>query len=264
MTTKELAEVKQRMRGMWAAGDFPAVAQRDLWPLGERVVRRAGIRAGEDVLDVACGTGNAAIRAAQAGGRVTGVDLTPELFEAGRRLAAEADVDIKWTEGDAEALPFEDESFDVVLSVLGVMFAPRHEVAAHELVRVLRPGGRMVLCNWTPDSPISQVFKTLGRYMPPPPEAASPPALWGSQDRVRKLFAGTGVDLEFERGTIEWGFDSPEENIEFHSTRFGPFMAVRALTERDGRWPALREELIPLHSESEGNEYLLVTGRKRA
>src|SRR5262249_16700184 len=135
----------------WAAGDYPAIAKRQLWPVGERIVARAGVAPGDDVLDVACGTGNAAIRAAQAGGRVVGVDLTPELFVAGRKLAADADVEIDWLEGDAEDLPVDDESFDVVVSVFGCMFAPRHQVAADELVRALRAGGRVCVSAWTPE-----------------------------------------------------------------------------------------------------------------
>jgi ubiquinone/menaquinone biosynthesis C-methylase UbiE len=135
------------------------------------------------VLDVACGTGNAAIRAAQAGGEVVGLDLTPELFEAGRRLAKQAGVSVEWTEGDAEAIPFENESFDVVLSTLGCMFAPRHRVTATELARVLRPGGRLGQCNWTPEGSQGEFFRALGAYVPPLPAFAQPPLLWGTLGR---------------------------------------------------------------------------------
>src|SRR6266568_355798 len=207
MTTTELpglAELKQRTRATWAAGDFPAIAKRQLWEVGERLVRRVGIGSREDVLDVACGTGNAAIRAAEAGGDVVGVDLTPELFEAGREQAEEAGVELEWVEGDAEDLPFPDGSFDVVLSTFGVMFAPRHEVAAGELARVLRPGGRMGLTNWTADGVVGQMFRTMGSYLPaPPPVASGPPVLWGSEQHVRQLFAGTGVELSFAREATE-------------------------------------------------------------
>jgi len=135
-----LANYKQFAHETWASGDFPEIARRGLWGVGEHIVERVGVGAGERVLDVACGTGNAAIRAAQAGGRVVGLDLTPELFDAGRALAADAGVEVEWIEGDAEALPFEDQSFDVVFSTFGTMFAPRHQVAAAELARVLKPG----------------------------------------------------------------------------------------------------------------------------
>src|SRR6185503_10601427 len=145
----------------WAAGDFAEVARRGLWGVGQRIVQRVGIGRNERVLDVACGTGNAAIRAAQAGGRVVGLDLTPELFETGRRLAAGASVSVEWVEGDAEAIPYPDNSFDVVLSTFGCMFAPRHQVAAAELARVLRPGGRLCVTTWTPEGTMGQLFKTL-------------------------------------------------------------------------------------------------------
>jgi SAM-dependent methyltransferase len=217
--TDVLAELKHAARTTWALGDYAAIAERELWPLGEHVVARSGIRPGEDVLDVGCGTGNAAIRAARAGGRVVGLDLTPELFEPGRRLAADAGADVEWVEGDAEELPFDDASFDVVVSVLGVMFAPRHQVAADELVRVLRPGGRLILCNWAHDGAMSRIFGAVARYLPPPPAFAAPPARWGAEEHVRDLFAGTPIDLEFERGVHEFPpFDSAEASIEFHTT----------------------------------------------
>lgn len=151
----EIVEYKQHNRAMWAAGDYAAV-QEHIKEVGERIVHRVGVRPGEDVLDVACGPGNAAIPAAVAGARVTGVDLTPELFEPGRKLAAEAGVQVEWVEGDAEALPVDDASVDVVLSTFGAMFAPRHDVTAREIARVLRPGGRLGLCNWTPEGSVGE------------------------------------------------------------------------------------------------------------
>ena len=263
MTISELAVLKQTARKNWATGDYAALALRELWPLGERVVRRVNVRPGEDVLDVACGTGNAAIRAAQAGGRVVGVDLTPELFGPGCRLAEQAGVEVRWVEGDAEDLPVEDASFDVVLSTFGCMFAPRHEVTARELVRALRPGGRLGICSWTPESVVSEIFRVTARYLPPSPAFASPPWLWGSEDHVRALFAGTGIDLEFAREVAEFPpFESPEDAIAYHLTTFGPLIMARAFTERDGRWPALRNELLPLHERLSSAEYLLVLGRK--
>jgi ubiquinone/menaquinone biosynthesis C-methylase UbiE len=154
-----LADLKQFTRATWA--------------VGERIVQRVGIGKNERVLDVACGTGNAAIRAAQAGGQVVGLDLTPELFETGRRLAADASVSVEWIEGDAEAIPYPDNSFDVVFSTFGCMFAPRHRVAAFELARVLRPGGRLGLCNWTPEGSQGHFFRALGAYLPRHPTLPS-------------------------------------------------------------------------------------------
>jgi ubiquinone/menaquinone biosynthesis C-methylase UbiE len=235
-TQPGLAEVKQRARAAWAAGNFPAVARRALWPVGEQLVRRVGIGRNEDVLDVACGTGNAAIRAAQAGGRVVGVDLTPELFEAGRREADAEGVSIEWVEGDAEALPFPDASFDVILSTFGVMFAPRHRVAAAELARVLRPGGRLGLCTWTPE---------------------------GSEDHVRELFADTGVHLEFERETVQAPpFASGYESFDWGAENFGQMVMLRPLLEQQGRWAELREQMAAFLEPNTPAEYLVVLGRK--
>jgi SAM-dependent methyltransferase len=258
-----LAEMKQRTRATWAAGNFPEVAKRELWEVGERIVQRVGIGKGEHVLDVACGTGNVAIRAAQAGGHVVGVDLTPELFEAGRRLAEEASVTLDWVEGDVEALPFESESFDVVLSTFGAMFAPRHEVAAAELARVLRPGGRLGLCNWTPEGIQGDFFRTLGSYLPPAPPFAQPPLLWGDPDHVARLFAGTGVQLEFDREAVQgMPYDSGDEAIDFAADNFGPLMMLRGMLEPHGRWADVRDQLASIYDSHKPGEYLVVLGRK--
>jgi SAM-dependent methyltransferase len=257
-----LAELKQRTRATWAAGDYPEVAKRGLWEVGERLVQRVGIGKNEQVLDVACGTGNAAIRAAQAGGQVVGLDLTPEFFEAGRRLAGEVGVGIDWVEGDAEALPYEDESFDVVLSAFGCMFAPRHQVTAAELTRVLRPGGRLGLCNWTPEGIQGDFFRALGAYLPPPPSFAQPPLLWGSEDHVRGLFAGTGVQLEFDRDTVEGEpFETGYDAVDILAANFGPLMMLRGLLESKGGWADLREQLATIYGRHEPGEYPVVLGR---
>jgi SAM-dependent methyltransferase len=259
----DLAEFKQRTRATWAAGNFPEVAKRELWPVGARLVQRIGIGKGERVLDVACGSGNAAIRAAQAGGNVVGVDLTPELFDAARRLADEAEVTVEWVEGDAESLPFEDETFDVVLSTFGVMFAPRHEVAAQELARVLRPGGRLGLCSWTAEGSQGEFFRTLGAHVPPAPSFASPPLLWGSPDHVENLFAGTGIALEFDRETVDGAaYDSGDDALDFLSTNFGPLMMLRGMLESQGTWAGVRDQLASIYARHEAPEYLVTLGRK--
>ena len=263
MAVSELDQMKQGARATWAAGDYPSIAARMLWPMGERVVRRMGIAPGEEVIDVACGTGNAAIRAAQAGARVVGVDLTPELFDAGRRLAADAGVEIEWLEGDAEALPVADARFDAALSVFGCMFAPRHRHAAAELARVLRPGGRLCVTAWTPEGYMGRFFRTLGGHLPPPPPFAEPPLLWGSEEHVADLFAGTGVEVEFARETLEPPqFPTVEEEIEFSTTRFGPMIMARRLLEPQGRWDALLADVRDLLEHAEPAEYLVTTGRK--
>ncbi|HEX6987790.1 MAG TPA: class I SAM-dependent methyltransferase, partial [Planctomycetaceae bacterium] len=241
-----------------------------IWEVGGRIVQRTGVKVGERVLDVACGTGNATIPAAEAGAEAVGLDLTPELLEDARRRAAEAGVAVEWLEGDAEALPFDDGSFDVVLSTFGVMFAPRHEVAAAELARVLRPGGRLGLCSWTPDGEIGDFFKTVASHAPPP-QAGAPPARWGEEAYLRDLFADLGVDLELERDRVLFRFDSIDETVETYAQKFGPVVKARERTEAEGRWPALRKDLAELfarHNQAtDGSlvfpgEYLVAVGRR--
>jgi SAM-dependent methyltransferase len=272
MSVIELTELKRSEREMWATGDYAAIARDMFWEVGDRIVQRVGLHPGQRVLDIACGTGNAAIRAAAAGGRVIGVDLTPELFEDARRLAADAGVEVEWVQGDAEALPFEDESFDVVLSTFGCMFAPRHEVAAGELVRVLRPGGRMGLCSWTPQSSIADLMRTLFAYLPPAPEFALPPPLWGARDHVRDLFEHSGIELEFDDQTVEFHSDSVQRALEIYETKWGPFVEAKELLEPQGRWTALRAELADVlerhNSSADGRlsyagAYLVVVGHRR-
>jgi SAM-dependent methyltransferase len=259
----DLARIKQGARTTWAAGDFPAVARLTLWEVGPRIVAAVGVQPGEKTLDVACGTGNAAIRAAGAGAQVTGVDLTPELFDAARLEAVEAGVTVDWVQGDAEELPFEDEAFDVVLSTFGCMFAPRHAVAASEIARVLRPGGRIGITAWTPEGGMGSFFRTVGAYMPPPPPIAQPPALWGTEDHVRELFAESGIELEFRRETVEQAeFDSTDQAIDYLSTRFGPMIMAREMLTAAGRWDDLRADLIGLYERDEPMEYLVTLGVK--
>jgi SAM-dependent methyltransferase len=261
----QLAEFKRGVRAAWASGDYGEMARHDLWPMGERIVQRVGVGRGEDVLDVACGTGNAAIRAARAGGRVVGLDLTPELFETGRREAAAAGVEVEWVEGDAEALPFDDQSFDVVLSVFGCIFAPRHRVAARELARVLRPGGRLGIFAWAAESGPARFFKTAGAFMPPPPDFVEPSVLWGDQEHVRGLFDGTGVELEFERGEAPnplARFGSVQERLDYYSTTMGPLVMLKRASEAQGRWPELRARLEEFYADAETpGEYLAILGR---
>jgi SAM-dependent methyltransferase len=265
----QIAEIKQRARAVWAAGDFDAVAKLIL-EVGEDIVKRTGVGSDDEVLDVACGTGNASVPAARTGARVTGSDLTPELFESARANASEAGVEIDWVEADAEALPFEDDSYDVVLSTFGCMFAPRHEVAAAEIARVLRPGGRIGICSWTPEGRIGDFFRTIAGHVPPPPDVPSP-LMWGTEDHVRGLFEGTGVEPEFDRREVDFRFDSAAGATEFYATKFGPVVMARQALEPEGRWDALREDLTDLFEQkaaSDGggiayaSEYLVVTGRK--
>ena len=161
-------------------------------------------------------------------------------------LAAAAGVVVDWIEGDAEELPYEDDTFDRVLSAFGVQFAPRHEIVAQELVGVARPGGRIGLVNWTPEGAIGELFKIMGRYLPAPPAFASPPPLWGSKDHVRRLFAGSRVELEFERGHNPWRFESPEAWVAFIETAYGPTVKARQRLSAEGRGEECRAEIVAL------------------
>jgi SAM-dependent methyltransferase len=266
-------DLKRAHRATWAAGDYPAVAEMIDDAPPRDLLERVDIRPGEDVLDVATGTGNAALRAAAAGADVVGLDLTPELFERARSRQAEFGVEVDWVEGDAEALPFGDDSFDAVLSIFGIQFAPRHDVTAHELARVLRPGGRIGLVNWTPDGLIGELFRIMGRYMPAPPAYASSPPLWGSEQHVRALFAGTGVEFEFHRGHNPWRYDSAEQFVEFFETNYGPTLKARERLMAEGRWDECRDEMLAMaerHNEAgDGSllmqaEYLVAVGTKAA
>jgi len=266
MTTQDAVQaLKERHHATWAAGDYAAVA-RLIEEVAELAVDAAGVSAGMDVLDVATGTGNAALVAAQRGARVTGLDLTPELLETARRRATELGVEVEWVEGDAEALPFEDASFDRVLSVFGVMFAPRHEVAAAELARVLRPDGELVLCTWTSDHLVAETFGIVGRRMPPPPDFAQPPVRWGDPDHVRELLAPHGIEPSFERRTVRIPFENGEVQTAFFEDRFGPVVLARQVL--DPRvWQEMRRELVELvdryhDGEATPQDYWLITGRR--
>jgi SAM-dependent methyltransferase len=207
-----------------------------LLPLGPRLVEACRIGPGMRVLDVAAGTGNASIPAAQAGAEVTASDLTPELLDSGAERARQAGVQLDSVEADAENLPFEDVSFDVVISSIGAMFAPMHQQVADELVRVCRPGGTIGMLNWTPEGMIGALFRTMGPFAPPPPPGAQPPPLWGSEDHVRELFDGR-VDLHtLERDVLEvTAFGNPQDYGEHFKSKYGPTIVARANAEKDGR-----------------------------
>lgn len=267
-------ELKKKHRAMWASGDYPSMVETFLLPLGPRLVEAAGICPGRRVLDVAAGTGNASIPAAEAGAEVVASDLTPELFDAGRARAEAEGVELDWVEADAENLPFEDESFDVVISSIGVMFAPHHQAAADELVRVCKPGGTIALLSWTPEGMLGALFRTMGPFMPTPPPGAQPPLLWGSEDHLRELF---GDRVEFgtlERELLEiTAFERPDDYGEHFKQRYGPTIAARANAEKEGRAEEFDRALSDFCEEwnrgdADGarfeKEYLLAVGRKRA
>ena len=199
-------ELKGRHRKMWALGDYSRVADELVSPLGEVIVNACDVRRGQRVLDVAAGSGNAAIPAASRGAQVVASDLTPELLEVGDQRAESFGLKIEWQEADAEALPFEDESFDTVMSCLGAMFAPHHQASADELVRVCKPGGTIGLVSWTPEGFIGQMFKTMKPYAPPPPAGAQPPPLWGDPKQVEQLLGDRVTDVLARRAKLKVEF----------------------------------------------------------
>ena len=265
--------LKTRHRAMWALGDYSAVATEIIPSLGPILVEAAGVTAGDAVLDVAAGAGNAAIPAARRGARVVASDLTPELFETGRRMAAAEGLDIDWQEADAEALPFADASFDAVLSCVGVMFAPHHQATADELVRVTRPGGTINLLSWTPSGFIGQMFATMRPYSPPPPPGAQPPPLWGSEEHVRDLLGDRVTDVEARvQALLVDQFASPEAFRDYFKRNYGPTIAVyRFIADDPEKVAALDRDLVDLAmrfglTEATGSmewEYLLLTARRR-
>ncbi|GAA3944094.1 class I SAM-dependent methyltransferase [Actinoplanes auranticolor] len=269
-TTGADRALKARHRAMWALGDYPSVATEVIPQLGATLVAACRTGPGQRVLDVAAGTGNAAIPAALTGAEVVACDLTPPLLEAGRALAARRGAVVDWREGDAEALPFPDGSFDVVLSCVGVMFAPHHRAAADELVRVCRPGGTIGMINWTPQGFIGQLFGLMKAYTPPPPPGMQPPPLWGSAAHVRELFGDrvAEVTATVDAAVIDRFADGAQFR-DFFKTHYGPTVAAyRHLAAEPGRVAALDRDLAGLaHRHDRGNgvmrwDYLLWTGRR--
>ena len=238
------SELKARHRAMWAAGDYASMVETFLDPLGPRLVEACGIGAGMRVLDVAAGTGNGSIPAAQRGATVTASDLTPELLEAGRRRAEAEGVELEWVQADAENLPFEDESFDVVMSAIGVMFAPHHREAADELLRVCRPGGTIGLLSWTPEGMIGALFRTMGPFAPPPPPGAQPPPLWGSEEHLRELMGERVEWRTLARDVLDvTAFERPRDYGEHFKERYGPTIVAQRNARQNGREPEFEEAL---------------------
>jgi len=268
-------QLKAKHRALWASGDYPAVAAELIPSLGRTLVEACAVRAGQRVLDVGAGSGNAAIPAAATGAEVIASDLTPELFVAGRRIAAHRGVELTWAEGDAEALPYPADSFDVVLSCLGAMFAPHHQATADELVRVARPGGTISMINWTPQGFIGNLFMTMSPYAPPPPHGATPPPRWGDEQHVRDMFGDRVSDLQLRRQTVVIDHCAdPTAFREYWKRAYGPTIAVYKANAADPeRLAALDRDFLEFlttwnRSEQPGTtaypaEYLLITARKR-
>ena len=238
----DYTELKKKHRAIWALGEYDRIAD-SLTVSTDQTLRVARLRPGERVLDLATGTGVTALAARERGAKVTGVDLTPELLEVARTKArAEGWDDVELHEGDIEALPFADASFDVVLSTCGHMFAPDQPKVASEMARVLRPGGRAVFLAWTPEGGLGGWFRITNRHVPPPAGVASP-FNWGDPEKVRELLGAAFRDLEFTRGDCPQYGNSPEEIWTLFSTRYGP--TVRAVSSLEGAAAdAFRDEML--------------------
>ena len=267
----DIEAMKQQARATWAAGDFDAVVP-FIWEAGGAAAEGAGCGPGDRVLDIAAGSGNAAIQAAMRGADVVASDLTPELFEPGRRRAAENGVELEWVEADAEALPFEDASFDAAISTFGIMFARRQSVAAAELSRVVKPGGRIALCSWRPAGFVGEMFATIAGFMSPPPPPEGPPVRWGTDEGAHALL-DDAFDITCENKTLHQRFDGPVDDMtDYFMDKFGPMVMARRALEPQGRW----DEFLTTYREltrrwDTGDEYgaaipadyLLVTGTRR-
>ena len=244
----DLKAVKQGQQQMWSQGDFSMVATISQI-VAENLCEAVDIVPGERVLDVACGSGNAAIAAARRFTEVTGVDYVPALLERGRERASAERLEIEFVEGDAEALPFDDGSFDCVLSTFGAMFAPDQQRTADELVRVCRPGGRIGMANWTPDGFIGRVLRTTISHLSPdgPPPGVQPPPLWGTEERLRGLFGDRITELVVQPREFTFRFLSPEHWGEFFRTYYGPTnVAFDTLGEKGS---ALEDDMLDLARE---------------
>jgi SAM-dependent methyltransferase len=265
--------LKGKHRTMWAAGDYAAVASEIIPDLGRILVEASGVTGAQRVLDVAAGTGNAAIPAALTGARVTATDLAPELLEAGRALSERRGATVEWREADAEALPFADGEFDTVLSCVGVMFTPHHRASADELVRVCRPGGTIGLANWTASGFVGQMFDTMKPFNPPPPPGTQPPVLWGDADYVRTLLGERVTDVVVRRQTVRVDrFATAEQFVGYFKASYGPTIAAyRNIADDAERTASLDRELSDLarrHAVTPSSaamdwEYLLLTARTR-
>jgi ubiquinone/menaquinone biosynthesis C-methylase UbiE len=232
-STPELVALKARQQGMWASGDF-AVIGTTLQIVGEELCEAADVSAGCRVLDVACGNGNATLAAARRFTLVTGLDYVPELLARAAERAEAERMDVMFREGDAEALPFPDESFDYVLSTFGVMFAPDQPQAARELVRVCRVGGKVAFANWTPEGFLGELLKTVARYVPPPPFAASP-LRWGSDQGIRDLFPQGVQIVSSVRKHFAFRYRSAEHFIDVFRRYYGPTHKAFAALDEAGQ-----------------------------
>jgi SAM-dependent methyltransferase len=265
-----MTTLETKHRALWALGDYATVATEVVAPLGPVLVQECRIGPGDRVLDVAAGSGNVAVPAAVAGANVVASDLVPELMRRGAALADSRGVDVQWREANAEALPFDDGAFDAVLSCVGVMFAPDHQRAAGELVRVCRSGGTIGLISWTPQGFIGEMFSIMKPYVPLPPPGAGSPPMWGDADYVCELLGGRVTDVVAQRRTLTVDhFGSGAAFRDFFKAHYGPTIsAYRGIAERPDRVAALDADLAELGdrylagSSTMEWEFLLLTARR--
>lgn len=251
--------IKARQQAVWGAGDYQEIGVRVLLA-SELLCEAVGIQAGQRVLDVASGTGNAALAAARRFAYVTSTDYVPELLERGRLRAHAEGLPMTFEIADAESLPYPDDGFDVVLSSFGAMFAPNQEQVASELLRVCKPGGKIGMANWTPEGWIGEQHRTMARHVPPPDGLRSP-MLWGSEERLRELF-GDGVrELRMERRSVEFRYHSIQQYLGFMRSYFGPFQSVFDALDEQGQ-KRLSTELMDQAARynHSGNETVLAAG----
>jgi SAM-dependent methyltransferase len=241
--TPDLAAVKTRQQAAWSTGNY-AVVGTTLQIVGEQLCESLDLRSGARVLDVAAGNGNATLAAARRWCEVTSTDYVPALLDAGRLRAQAEGHSVLFQEADAEKLPFADASFDAVLSTFGVMFTPNQDQAAAELLRVCRPGGKIGLANWTPDSFIGQLFRTIGKYIPPAPGVKSP-ALWGTRARLDELFGPSARSIQAQSRDFVFRYRSPQHWIEVFRTYYGPMNRTFAALEGE-RQAAFHQEVMAL------------------
>jgi len=239
----DYAAVKQRQQATWASGDFSVVAARILYQ-AEQLCETAELQSGWRVLDVAIGSGNAALAAARRGCDAVGIDYVPALLERGRIRAEAERLSVEFLEGDAEQIPFPAATFDAVLSIYGVMFAPNHQLAAAELIRVCRPGGRIALACWTPEGFIGETFRLFSRYLPPVP-GLQPPIRWGDEEYQRGLFGDSVASVTSYPRTAIFRYRSAEENVEFFRTYYGPTLRAFDVLPAERR-AALNDDMIAL------------------
>ena len=264
----DLDEIRERARGLWSRGDYTTLAQR-IESAAREVVDGCAISAGQEVLDVAAGNGNAAVLAAREGAAVVASDLTPAMVELGRARTDKEGLDVEWAVADAEELPFEDERFDCVTSVFGAMFAPRPDVVARELFRVVRPGNTVGMANWTPDGFNGQYFQIANGYAPPPPEDMPRPLDWGREEVVRERFADLAGSIRVEPRSVRWSFADADDGFRFFADT-GPSLALMEMLDEQAQG-RLRTEFVELvarfNTATDGSveidaEYLLVVARR--